>query len=191
MNHTNESAPGWKKKILFSPEDVTLFNSSRLLILFEAIKNNSIDSGIDIERISYYDFFSANPLIILSDTDSDKLELEYMGFASQSLDYASSSQQFRTKRAKIKQFLAYLMTKGLVEMKNKDGQIVFSITELGESMARKLDTLYANAYRKSVNIIIKRLHRLTDKRLWQEANKWLEAKHFQIDLLDSFGDIND
>ncbi|GAG51878.1 unnamed protein product, partial [marine sediment metagenome] len=85
----NES--DWKSKLLFSPEDVTLFNSARLLILFEILENLGIKKGIDLERLSYYDFFAANPFLIITENDPLWLDLEIAGFETYTIGYISSS----------------------------------------------------------------------------------------------------
>lgn len=179
-----ENKLDWKSKIIFNPEDITIFNSSRLLILFEILNNLDIEEGIDLERLSYYDFFASNPFLILEEHDPLRLELEIEGFEPKKLEYLSTAQLYRTKRASIKQYLALLLSKGLIKFVNINGKIQYLATPLGLETSKNLDSLYAIAYRKSVTLIIKMLKNYSDKKLWENANRWLESKSFQVDLYD-------
>ena len=179
-----ENKLDWKSKILFSPEDYTIFNSSRLLILFEILNDLGIKDGIDLERLCYYDFFASNPFLILEKNDPLRLELETEGFEPNKLEYLSTAQLYRTKRALIKQYLALLLSKGLIKFININGKIQYRGTPLGIGTSKRLDSLYAIAYRKSATLIIKLLKSYSDKKLWENATKWLESKSFQVDLYD-------
>ena len=183
----NES--DWKNKILFSPEDVTLFNSARLLTLFDELENLGIEGGIDLERLSYYDFFAANPFLIITEDDSLWLDLEIAGFETHTVGYISSSQRYRTKRSRLKQYLSLLLSKNLIEVSNVDGKILYRITPTGIKTANKIRSMYAIAFRKSVKCVIKKLKGYSDKKLWEESSKWLEARSFQVDLYDMFDDV--
>ena len=55
-----------KYKIHFSSEDEDIFNASRLLILFDVLNKSAKYKSVGIERIPYYDFFSANPFLIFN-----------------------------------------------------------------------------------------------------------------------------
>lgn len=181
----------WKYKILFNPEDDIIFNSSRLLILFDVVRDLDIKKGMDLERLSYYDFFAANPFLIIKKDNPERIDLEIEGFISNKIEYYSTAQLYRTKRASLKQYLSLLITKGLINMINKDGKFIFNITQLGIDTSKKLNTMYALAYRKSVAIIVNMLKRYSDKKLWESANVWLESKSFQIDLYDLVDEFNE
>lgn len=181
----------WKSKIIFSPEDVTLFNSSRLLLLFEALTELGIKHGTGLERLCYYDFFAANPFLIVNREDPSWLELEIEGFESNKLEYVSTAQRYRTKRESIKQYLSLLLSKGLIKVKNQGGRILYEITSSGIEISNNMDSLYAMAYRKSAEIVVKKLKDFSDKKLWENASKWLEAKSFQVDLYDLVEDVNE
>lgn len=183
----NES--DWKSKILFSPEDVTLFNSARLLILFDELENLGI-KGEDLERLSYYDFFAANPFLIITKDDPLWLDLEIAGFETYTVGYISSSQRYRTKRSRLKQYLSILLSKNLIEVSNVDKKILYRITPTGIKTANQIKSMYAIAYQKSAKHIVKRLKGYSDKKLGEESIKWLEAKSFQIvDLYDMVDDV--
>jgi hypothetical protein len=174
----------WIRKVTYSAEDDLVFNSARILLLFQELSKQS-DKGIDVERLTYYDFFSANPFVILSEDEaSARLDFELEGFVPNKLEYSSSAQRYSSKRESMKHYLAMLLCRGLICVSNEDAKIKFKITEKGLSIADQIHTMYALAYRKSVRYVIKRLKDYSDTRLWESSRKWLEAKAFQIDLYD-------
>jgi hypothetical protein len=183
--------PDWIKRITFSAEDDMVFNSARLLLLFQELSKVS-EKGIDTERLSYYDFFAANPFVILSDEDnSARLDFELEGFAPNKLEYSSSAQRYSSKRESMKHYLAILLCKGLICVTNEDAKLQFKVTDKGLSVANQIHTMYALAYRKSVRYVIKRLKDYSDTKLWECSRKWLEAKAFQIDLYNTVGEQNE
>ena len=138
-----------------------------------------------MERLSYFDFFAANPFLIATDpSDPLRVELEMSGFDPNKLEYASSPQRFRTKRECMKQYLSLLLCKGLINVKNKDGRLLYEITANGREISGQINSMYAIAYRKSASTIVRKLKGYTDQKLWDSATKWLEAKSFQVDLFD-------
>jgi hypothetical protein len=183
----SDNAQNWKSRLSFSAEDDLVFNAARLLLLLDELSELS-EKGIDIERLSYYDFFAANPYVILSEDDPARLDFELEGFEPNKLEYSSSAQRFSSKRESIKQYLAVLLSRDLMDASNCEGKIVFKITESGKEVAKKINSMYALAYRKSVEFVIKRLKDLSDTKLWDFSRTWLEAKSFQIDLYETVGD---
>ncbi len=173
-----------KSKFFFSPEDAFIFNASRLLLLFETINNLTPNQDIDLDRLSYYDFFAANPFLLIDKTDPHFLDLELVGFKSNKIEYIGTAQRFRTKRLLVKQYLAILLSKGLLTLENRDEKLLFKITELGVITAGKFNSPYADAYRKSACFIISKLKIYSDTKLSEDAIKWLENKPFQVDLID-------
>lgn len=179
-------------QLFFNPEDITMFNSARLLLLFEKLNNIGFSKPIDMERLSLFDFFSANPFLILDKNDPSWIELESIGFETLTIDYMSSSQRFRTKRSKLKSHLAFLYMKGLISNDKESRTLqLYSITEEGMRVASNFRTIYANNYRRSVEIVVKKLKGMSDTKLWKNSNVWLEARSFQIDLYDITGNINE
>ena len=79
-----------KRKIIISPEDATLFNSSRLLLLFEILNESGKKSLLGLERICYYDFFASNPFLVINRDDPLWLELEIEGFEPNKLEYVNT-----------------------------------------------------------------------------------------------------
>jgi len=172
-------------QIRFSAEDEDLFNSARLLLLFDVLEGHGIKGGINIERAAYYDFFSAQPFLVLGKGEKDiKFELLYEGFESTTIGYISSSQRFANRREKLKHYLARLLTLDLIKVSNADGQLVYSITKEGKCVASKFKSLYTKAYRKSGRIITNKLSKMSNKKLAENAREWLKAEPFLIDLYD-------
>jgi hypothetical protein len=174
-----------RNRIFFSPEDITLFNSARLLVLLDVLENLNVKNGIDMERLSYYDFFAANPFLIINKQDPLWLDLAIAGFEINTLGYISSSQRYRTKRSCLKQYLSLLLSKSLIKVSNIDKRIFYKITPLGIETVSKIESMYAIAYRKSIEHIVKRFKDCSDHKLWEDASEWLEAKTFQVDLMST------
>jgi hypothetical protein len=180
------------KRLLFSVEDATTFNSARLLLLLETLRLSEMTKdAIDLERLCYYDFFAANPFLILESDDPERLQLEVEGFEPDKLEYLTSRQRYRTKRLQIKQYLAVLASKGLITVENSDKKIVYGITYLGLEISSRMNSLYAAAYRKSVLFVVKRLKRFSDPQLNEQAIEWLQSKSFEFDLIEQNGSEND
>jgi len=172
-------------EIRFSAEGEDLFNSARLLMLFNTFDEIGDSTGINIERVAYYDFFSAQPFLVFTEDDADsKLELLIDGFEATTIGYISSSQRFTNRREKLKHYLAGLLMRDLIDVRNIDGQLLYCITKKGKETAVKFKTLYSLAYKKSSAIIIKKLARLSEKKLSDNAREWLRAEPFIIDLYD-------
>lgn len=168
----------------FSAEDEVLFNSARLLVLFETLSKLGFSDGIDLERTGYYDFFSAQPFLVFNDDVEIKLELLYCGFESSTIGYISSSQRFTSRRQKNKHYLAALIMRDLISVRNLNGKFLYSITEKGKTAALNFKSLYVQAYRKSAEIIIKKFGKMSDTKLAINAREWLKAESFMIDLYD-------
>ena len=109
------------------------------------------------------------------------------GFNSNSLSYNSSAQRFTNRRARLQHDLTLLIAYALVEAENVQGRIAYTVTERGSALTRDLRALYAAAYRDSASIVIRRLNKLSDKKLREEARRWLRAEGFLIDIYDEAG----
>jgi hypothetical protein len=174
-----------ESRLRFSAEDEDVFNSARLLLLFDALDERGKKDGINIERVGYYDFFSAQPFLVFVKEENDaKLELLFHGFESTTIGYISSSQRFTNRREKLKHYLAALLMRDLITVNNVDGQFLYSITGTGKNVASQFKSLYTKAYRMSAGIIINKLSKMSEKKLAENAREWLRAEPFIIDLYD-------
>ena len=156
------------------PEDDVVFRLAQLVLLLTSLRRNSIE-GATLERLSYYDFFVANPLLVLTDeADPDRLDLLLAGFDSRALMYASPSQRFTSRRERLQHDLALLVSYGLATV-GVDKGVRFWATEDGVLLAGQFTAIYSRAYRASADILVKRLSRLTDKRLRDSAQEWVSV----------------
>jgi hypothetical protein len=169
----------------FSADDQDLFNSARLLILFDVLEKTGDTVGLNIEKVGYYDFFSAQPFLIFGNEEKKtKIGLILYGFELRTISYMSSSQRFANRREKLKHYLAQLMIRDLVKVRNIDGEIVYSITADGKKIANSFNTQYDYAYRKSAKLIIKKFKGWSNNKIALNAKSWLKAEPFVIDLYD-------
>jgi hypothetical protein len=166
------------------PEDFDLFRLGRLLLLLRAVDLSKRPQPLDIERLGFYDFFAASPFLIFEDDARARRELELAGFDSRSLSYQSSGHRFATRRGRMQHDLSRLVAYGFVRAGAAGGRLAFDLTDAGRERADAFTALYARAYRRSADLVVKALNRLSDRRLHQQAAEWLEAKPFLIDLYD-------
>lgn len=172
-------------RLRFSAEDEDLFNAARILILFDVLREKGNLNGTNIERIGYYDFFSAQPFLVFGKEEEEiKQELLLQGFESNTVGYISSSQRFTNRREKLKHYLAGLLMRNLIDVNNIDGQLLYSITNEGKRIASQFKSLYGKAYKKSAEIVTTKLSKMRDKELSEKARQWLKAEPFIIDLYD-------
>jgi len=166
------------------PEALRQFRLARLLVLLDVAAAQKPIKPIDIERLAFYDFFAANPFLIIDGDDPERRDVLLAGFNANSLSYNSSAQRFTNRRGRLQHDLTLLIAYALVEANNVSGRIAYAITERGSALARDLRALYAASYRDSASIVIRRLNKLSDKKLREEARRWLRAEGFLIDIYD-------
>jgi hypothetical protein len=159
------------------------FRLGQLLVLLDVGRTISA-SRINLDRLAYYDFFAANPLLIFTEHGPERTELVLAGFDSRALSYQSSSQRFANRRSRLQHDLALLIAFGLARALNADRRLLHEITDDGAALAQRLASLYADAYRRSAALVIKRLRGLSDSHLDESARMWLRADTLLIDLYD-------
>ena len=167
-----------------SVEDDTIFNMGRLLVLFLIFEGIFPEDSINLDRIAYYDFFASQPFLIFHDDKRAKIELLYYGFEASTVGYISSSQRFTTRRERLKIYLSGLLMRNLIQVKNLEGRYTYSITTRGKEVASKFRSMYIEAYKSSAVLTIKKIYRLSDKKLELQAKEWLRAEPFMIELYD-------
>jgi hypothetical protein len=106
------------------------------------------------------------------------------GFDSRNLSYQSSAQRFTNRRARLQYDLALLVSYGLVRPEVVAKRVAYGLTDDGAELADRFESLYVRSYRKSAQMIVARLNRLTDARLREDAKRWLRAEALLIDLYD-------
>ncbi|MFK4484622.1 ABC-three component system middle component 2 [Curtobacterium sp. AB7] len=167
----------------FVPESSATFRMGRLLLLLGVARQDgrTIDS---VDRLAYYEFFADNPWVILGDgapsDANDRDSLRLAGFSQTQLSYASTGHRFASRRERIRGDLAQLITFGLVRLAGTR----FSTTEGGDQLVANMQSSYADAYRSSASIVLRRLVRLSNKRLEENVEEWLGHSWLLVDLLD-------
>lgn len=168
------------------PEERTVFRVAQLCLLLSAAEESNAKLT-NLDRLAYFDFFAANPFVVLDgesvEKDSrDRLTLRLSGFSDRQLNYGAVGHRFVTRRKRVQHDLAFLVARGL-------GQILpdrYAITESGVKFASSLTTVYADAYRTAATIVFKRLGSLSETRLRAKAEKLLGAPWL---LIDFFADV--
>lgn len=166
------------------PDDLLTFRIARLLLLLDVVAALELKKPLDIERLGFYDFFAANPFLVLGDDEAARREVALAGFSSSDLSYQSSGHRFANRRARLRNDLAMLIAYGLAVAAVEGQRVVYRISERGKGLVDELHSLYATAYRSSAELIVGRLDRLSDKRLREDAKRWLNDERLLIDLYD-------
>lgn len=166
-----------------TPEDHVVFRLGQLLLLLSTLR--TVDAvGTHLERLGYYDFFSANPHLLISTEDPERGRLLMAGFDPAALSYASPGQRFSSRRERLQHDLALLVSYGLAGVGRAPGRVTYGITDKGQHVADQFTALYARAYMRSAQTVIARLRRLSDSRLREQARKWLRAPDALLDLIN-------
>lgn len=168
--HMHRSVPTEPAPVVV-PEDDVVFRAAQMLLLLVSLQMAG-HPGISLERLGYYDFLVANPLLVLTDeADPDRTRLLMAGFDCRALSYASPAHRFTTRRQRLQHDLAWLVTYGLVEP-SVNRSVQYAATSTGVDLAGQFTAAYAEAYRLSASVLVGRLRRLTDKRLREQIRVW-------------------
>jgi hypothetical protein len=166
------------------PEELDEFRQGRLLVLLAGLEGKKPAQWPDLERLSFYDFFSANPFLVPLDAPA-KAALSHAGFESSNLSYQSSSQRFTNNRSRLQFDLAMLVARDLVAPQVHERRVTYGATKAGQDLAASFRSLYADAFRRSSTLIVDRLRRMSDTALRRDAKTWLRAEALMIDLYGS------
>jgi hypothetical protein len=104
-------------------------------------------------------------------------------FNPSALTYQSAPERFANRRSRLRTDLSALTAWGYAQVEVDDGRIVVGLTELGRRHAAELTSLYADAYRASIDLI-RHLFRQSDRALARRASEWLAGTDQRIDILD-------
>jgi hypothetical protein len=166
-----------------APEDREVFRLAQLALLLEVADEVKVPVST-VDRLGFYDFFSANPFVVVSGQDerdvADRLALRLAGFSDRQLSYASTGQRFASRRRRLQHDLSLLLAYGLATI----GASGYLLTTAGRTTAEGLTSVYADSYREAARVVLRRLRRLSDRRLAQSAADWLGRSWLLIDLLD-------
>lgn len=186
-NSAPEPVQVWAEVPSFSPEESTTFRLARMLLLLAVAKSGGRKVP-SLDRLGYYEFFADNPFIVIDEGTArdaaDRAALEIAGFTRVQLAYASSGPRFMSRRRRLQHDLAQLIAFGLVEL-NSNG---YDISSAGVAVANELNSVYADAYRTSAEIVLRRLASKSSLGLERSVDRWLGHSWLLVDLLD---DVND
>ncbi|WP_072481383.1 ABC-three component system middle component 2 [Amycolatopsis australiensis] len=177
------------------PEDDVVFRLAQLLLLLASLQRQQ-QPGISLERLGCYDFLVANPLLVLTDEDDvDRKRLLMAGFDGRALSYASPAHRFTTRRERLQHDLALLVAYDLVSP-SVNRSVLYAVTPAGQDLAGRFTAVYARSYRLSAEILVRRLSRLTDKRLREAVRTWTTVgrdtpRPEALDLLDAVDLLHD
>lgn len=165
-----------------APEEHTTFRLAQLVILLGEVAPAG-GRTIDLETLGYYDFFAANPFVIVDQEDTrDRARLHQAAFDERQLTYASSGSRFANRRKRLQHDCALLVAYGLAERRS-DG---YGQTDRGSEFVEGLTALYVDQYCESVTVVHARLKSLSASALARQAREWLKTPSL---VLDMFGSI--
>jgi hypothetical protein len=164
-----------------SPEDFLAFRLTQLAILLSEVAPIGA-RAIDMERLGYYDFFSANPFAIFEPSDRlQHAQLHHASFDERQLSYASTGSRFANRRKRLQHDVALLVAYRLAGPRAGG----YGITADGVQFVSSLTALYVDQYRESVRVVHTRLRRLSGPQLAHASKRWLTTPTLLLDLYGS------
>lgn len=178
-----ESQPGTERTAWEGPEERTTFRLAQLSLLLTTAAHMDI-RVTSLDRLAYFDFFSANPFIVLDGRNPDKdtqdrLTLHLSGFSPGQLTYGSIGHRFTTRKQRLRHDLALLVSRGLVRVSADR----YSISPAGLELTSNLRTVYSDAYRTAAAIVLQRFGRMPETKLRKVAERLLGTSWLLIDFL--------
>lgn len=165
------------------PDDVTTFRVAQLLLMLAETEG----FNLDLERLSVTEFLAANPFLVVGDDRRERTALRLAGFGEHSLSYAAPGQRFATRRERVANDVAHLVSFGLAQVVIAEQKRVIKATRFGVETASRLRSVYADGYRESVRLVAPRILKLSDKALQERLTDWLRADPVLFDLVDADG----
>lgn len=165
-------------------QDHEVFRLAQLVVLLSV--TSEVGKPVsNIDRLGYYDFFAANPFVVVPThgkprDEGDRLKLKLAGFTEDQLSYASTGQRWVSRRRRLQHDLARLVAYGLVAF--DEGTI--DLTDAGAALASQMSTIYADAYRTSATVVVRRLALMSELKLRRSVQTWLGTSWLNVDLLD-------
>lgn len=171
--------------IAFRPEDDPVFRQAQLLLLLDELRSEPTS----LDRLTYYDFFAESPYLLFTEEDPERRTLRLAGFQSAALSYHSPAQRFVTRQEQVGGDLAALVAYRLADASLINRSPAFAITAYGSKLSQQLRAMYSDAYRTSAQLVFKRLRRLSNKRLHEDARGMLDPDDDQLwTLVSKVGD---
>lgn len=160
-----------------SPESHASFRRGQLLVLLAAF-----DAPMALDRIGYLEFFAANPHLVIRD-EAESVRLQLAGFSPSALSYQSAPERFANRRSRLRTDLSALTAWGYASVSVDEGRIVVGLTDTGRERSGQLVSLYADAYRTSIDLV-RPMFRLSPTALAKKASEWLSKADRHLDILD-------
>jgi hypothetical protein len=162
------------------PEAHSSFRRGQLLVLLE-----HFERPIALDRLGYVEFFAANPFLVWREDSSERSRLQLAGMNPKALSYQATAERYANRRVRLRSDLGALAAWGYLRTATVDGLLACELTEPGRSAAGGLQSLYADAYRLSVSLVLTKMRNVTNRRLGQLVQHWLQLADMRIDLLDT------
>jgi len=151
-----------------NPDEISILRQARLLLALAVA-----GEGVDAERLGIYDFLAGHPLLLArAHDDPDRLALRLAGFDDRSAAYASPAQRFVTAQLLLGRDLSALVARDLVQI-TAAGRVTYGLTPAGSAMAEQFTAMYAQSYVTAARIVIRRLRRLSGRKLREGLRQWL------------------
>ena len=161
-----------------APEEHVLFRLAQLVLLLRVVDRPE-RPGVGLERLGYYDFFAANPFIVVpAHNVEERAELHLAGFDERQLSYASTGPRFANRRRRLQHDVALLTAYDLAQL----GAHGWVLTPRGAAVADQLTALYAQQYMMAAELVVRHLSRLSDTALAGQAGQWLRNPGLLLDL---------
>lgn len=162
------------------PEAHSSFRRGQLLVLLE-----HFEEPVAIDRLGYIEFFAANPFLVWRENSSQRTRLQLAGMNPKALSYQATTERYANRRIRLRSDLGALVTWGYLRAATIDGLLACELTDAGRSAAGALQSLYADAYRLSVSLVLPKMRNISNLRLTQRVQEWLRLDDMRIDLLDT------
>ncbi len=161
-----------------APEEHVLFRLAQLVLLLRVIDGPG-RPGVGLERLGYYDFFAANPFLVVPvENVEERAQLHLVGFDERQLSYASTGPRFANRRRRLQHDVALLIAYDLARL----GAYGWVLTPRGADVADQLTALYAQQYMTAAELVVRHLSRLSETALATQAGQWLRNPGLLLDL---------
>lgn len=162
------------------PEAHPALRRGQLLILLE-----TLGGMVSVDRLGYIEFFAANPFLIWRTDSPERTRLQLAGFRPDALSYQASPERYANRRTRLRSDLGALSAWGYLDTSVVEGRIACGLTDAGRDAATSLTSLYADAFRTSVALVIPKTRNTTEVELARRVQGWLQISGMRIDLMEA------
>ena len=162
------------------PEVHPSFRRGQLLVLLE-----HFTAPVTVDRVGYIEFFAANPFLVWRAESRERSRLQLAGMNPKAHAYQATAERYANRRSRLRSDLGALAAFGYLSTDAVDGLLACELTDAGRSAAEALDSLYADAYRLSVSLVLPKMRNVSNRKLGLLAQEWLQLDEMRIDLLDT------